>query len=182
MKFLDVIGYVCRKFDSRGVGYALIGGFGMAMRGVQRATVDLDFIVLLDDLVTADDVLVSSGYRRSFHSENVSHYRSEDADFGRIDLVHAFRGPSLSMLERAERIEVAGGISLPVARTEDIVGLKIQAAFNDPARSAQDWQDIRLLVQAAAQVGKALDWELITDYLAIFEQADKLEEIRSWYD
>jgi len=181
VKFLDVIGEVCARFDSLGVGYALVGGFGMAMRGVQRATVDLDFIVLLDDLEAADKVLLSSGYKRSFHSENVSHYRSEDADFGRIDLIHAFRGPSLSMLGRAERIEVAGGVSLLVARSEDIVGLKIQAAFNDPDRSEQDWQDIRLLVQAAGQRGEAIDWELIADYLAIFEQSERIDEIRNWY-
>ena len=186
MDFLRVIGDVCRALDAAGVRYALIGGFAMALRGVQRATVDLDFILMLDDLPRADAVLRDAGYRRAFHSENVSHYVGDQtvddgAGLGRIDLLHAFRGPSLSMLRRAERIGVAGALDLPVVQVEDIIGLKVQAAVNDPERAAADWTDIRLLAEAQARLGRTLDWELIADYLRIFDLGDALVQIEGWY-
>lgn len=62
------------------------------------------------------------------------------------------------------------------------MGLKIQAAYNDPQRANQDWLDIQLLIQAAGASGHSLDWELINDYLSIFGQQDKLTEIQAWYD
>jgi len=182
MEFLRAIGQVCGSLDRAAVRYALIGGFAMAMRGVQRATLDLDFLLMLEDLDRADRILRDSGYRRAFHSENVSHYVGDDPALGRIDLLHAFRGPSLSMLARAERIEVADRLTLPVVQVEDIIGLKVQAAVNDARRKTADWSDIRLLIETAAQIGQTLDWELIGDYLELFELQRKLDRMRGWYD
>lgn len=171
MDFFRVLPDLCRQLDDSAVRYALIGGFGMAMRGVQRATLDLDFIIALEDLDTADGVLCGLSFKRYFHSENVSHYRRDDQNW-RVDLLHAFRTPALAMLDRAERLEVEGGPSLPVAATEDIIGLKVQAMNNDPARADQDWLDIRLLVQSARQLGQSLDWQLIEQYFELFDKTD----------
>jgi hypothetical protein len=154
----------------------------MALRGVQRATVDLDFIMLMEDLDRADAILTSQGYTRVFHSENVSHYRSVQADFGRINILHAFRAPSVSVLARAHRIDVDVGQTLPVAATEDIIDLKIQAAVNDPKRSEQDWLDIRLLLEASAIQGSGIDWDLIGDYLGIFDLGDRRQAMEDWYE
>jgi predicted nucleotidyltransferase len=181
MDFLKVLDEICGALDRANIRYALIGGFAMAMRGVQRATVDLDFILLMDDLDRAHELLRSSGYRRAFHSDNVSHYRAEDSDYGRIDILHAFRRPSLSMLDRAERVELSPGVSVPVARVEDIIGLKIQAVVNDPERETQDWLDIRLLLEAAANQAETVDWGLLAEYLRIFNLHDRLESLKEWY-
>lgn len=164
--------------DQAALRYALIGGFAMAMRGVQRATVDLDFLLLAKDLESVDQILHTCGYERVFRSENVSHYRDPTAPFGRIDILHAFRAPSLGMLDRAERLEISPGLSVPVLHIEDLIGLKIQAAVNDPAREAQDWQDIHLLLQAAAYDDKVIDWALIADYLALFQLSHRLQELK----
>lgn len=141
MDFARVIEQVCGRLDVAGIRYALIGGFAMALRGVQRATMDLDFILMLEDMGKADAILSEFGYRRDFHSENVSHYRSSDQEWGRIDILHAFRGPALGMLQRAERIPVDASLTLPVVHVEDLVGLKIQALVNDPLRAISDWDD-----------------------------------------
>jgi hypothetical protein len=181
MDFLMVIRQIGGALDAAHIRYALIGGFAMALRGLQRATVDLDFILMLEDLDRADRILTSAGYRRLFHSENVSHYQADTPALGRIDLLHAFRAPSLSMLERAERIEIAAGLTLPVVQTEDIIGLKVQAAVNDEQRAAADWADIRGMIEVAAQTGATLDWELIADYLEIFGLTAELAPMRGWY-
>ena len=100
---------------------------------------------------------------------------------GRIDLIHAFRRRSLTMLERAERIPLGASLSLPVVRVEDLIGLKVQAARNDPAREQSDWLDIRLLAEAARDQGTSLDWDLISDYLYLFDQSAQLSVLKRWY-
>lgn len=181
MNFAQVISAVCGKLDQAGVRYAVIGGFSMALRGVQRATMDLDVLLMLEDLEIADRILTGCGYRREFHSENVSHYMAGDSAWGRIDILHAFRGPSLGMLRRAERLPAGDDMTLPVATIEDIAGLKIQALVNDPARRVSDWNDIRLLVESARAQSLRLDWELLADYLRLFQLEDKLTELKSFY-
>ena len=181
MDFPYVMENIIKELDHARIKYALIGGFAIAMRGIQRATVDLDFILMLEDLDKADAIFTEAGYKRAFRSENVSHYISDDPVLGRIDILHAFRGPSLGMLDRAERISVTTKTSLPVVQTEDLIGLKIQAACNDPQRALSDWADIQLLIQSSARSARPIDWELISDYLELFDQLDKLSSIKDWY-
>jgi hypothetical protein len=176
--FQNVIANVLRPFELSGGRYALMGGFAMAMHGVQRATMDLNLLILLEDMGKADALLRQRGYELAFRSANVSHYQSEDWEWGRIDVLHAFRAPSRAMLERAERVAFGGSGEIPVVRVEDLIGLKVQAVSNDPSRGEGDWADIALLIEAAALGGRALDWELIADYLALFGRMEKLTELR----
>ncbi len=182
MNFITVLDQLTRALDEEGARYALIGGFAMALRGVQRATVDLDFILLLKDLDKTHAVLEKFGYRRGFKSENVSHYVSDDANLGRIDLLHAFRSPTLSMLDRAERLEITESLRVPVVAIEDIIGLKIQATVNDPKRNTSDWADIRLLLEHCYEENRQPNWDLISDYLKIFQLEAKLDAMKEWYE
>lgn len=182
MNFLTVFEKLIAAFDNAGVSYALIGGFAMALRGVQRATIDLDFILLLKDVEKAHAILEDLGYQRTFKSENVSHYLSDDPSLGRIDLLHAFRAPTLSMLDRADRLEVTDSLRIPVVQVEDLIGLKTQAAINDSKRATADWADIRLLLEHCANAHRQPNWDLIADYLNIFHLESKLDEMKEWYD
>lgn len=181
MDFVKVIAAVASELNTQRIRYAVIGGFAMALRGIQRATMDLDFILLLGDLERVDGVLRRHGYRRIYSSENVSHYQSDDAEWGRIDILHAFRRPSLGMLDRADFIEIGSDLRLPVAQIEDLIGLKIQAAVNDPDRAEDDWHDIRLMLKQAASAGRTVDWSLVADYLSIFHLEHQLEELKRHY-
>ena len=49
-----------------------------------------------------DGIMLGLGYECKYRSENVSQYTSPFEIFGEVDFLHAFRTPSLSMLERAE--------------------------------------------------------------------------------
>ena len=84
MDFELVIRKVVGALEAAGVNYALIGGFAMGLRGVQRATMDLDFILMLEDMGKADEILRGFGYERIFHSPDVSQYQSTAGDWGRI--------------------------------------------------------------------------------------------------
>jgi predicted nucleotidyltransferase len=181
MDFTQVLSRVVGDLDKHGVHYALIGGMAMAMRGIQRTTLDLDFILLLNDLEAADRILQSHGYHRAFHSENVSHYLGDAAALGRIDLLHAFRGPTLGMLERADRLPWPDGIAVPVVHLEDLIGLKVQALVNDPSRRERDWADILQMIRHARDHSLAVDWELLGDYFSLFNLNHKLAELTTTY-
>jgi hypothetical protein len=155
----------------------------MAMRGVQRATFDLDFLIMISDLDKTRRILVEEGYQSVYQSENVSHYLNPTGGLSRVDVLHAFRGPSLSMLRRAERLALGETCHVPVLQIEDIIGLKVQAATNDPSRELGDWNDIYRLVIHAAEIRtqKAFNWLLVSDYLATFDCSSKLAELESLY-
>ena len=178
MDFAASLPTLIGRFDAGQLRYALIGGLAMALRGVQRTTLDADFILLSDDLDVCHSILGTLGYHRAFHSPNVSHYTSTQAALGRIDLLHAFRPATLGMLERAERLPLTADCTIPVVHIEDLLGLKVQASCNDPSRAIGDWNDIHQMVQHAGQTGQALDWELIGDYLALFEQLPQLTKLQ----
>lgn len=181
MNFEVVIRRVVGALEDARVHYALIGGFAMALRGVQRATIDLDFILMLEDLEKADGILAACGYERVFRSENVSHYVSSNREWGRIDILHAFRGPTLGMLKRAEVLRVLADCSIRVVHIEDIIGLKVQAAVNAPERATKDWADIRMMLESAREQRREINWGLIGDYLEIFRLGAKLAELKGYY-
>jgi len=181
MNFDLVIRRVVGALEAADIHYALIGGFAMALRGVQRATMDLDFILMLEDMAKADEILRTAGYERIFHSSNVSQYQSPDRDWGRIDILHAFRGPTLGMLKRAEALTVLDDLTIRVVQLEDIIGLKVQAVVNNPARETRDWVDIRMILEAAKEQGTAIDWTLVTDYLKIFGLEARLAELKGYH-
>ena len=55
MNFLPSISVLVAELGAAGVRYALIGGLAVALRGVQRTTFDLDFLLMLSDLEAAYD-------------------------------------------------------------------------------------------------------------------------------
>lgn len=85
------------------------------------------------------------------------------------------------MLDRAERLNINSSCAIPVVHTEYLIGLKVQASVNDADREISDWNDIYLLIDHTARLGKPLDWELIEDYLEAFRLENKLKELKHRY-
>ena len=163
-------------FDRGQIRYAAIGGFALSVFGAARATVDLDFLIHREDLDALHRILTSLGYQRLAQTENVSHYVHPDALWGSLDFVHAFRQPSLRMLDRATSYPIFGGTQhLRVAAPEDVIGLKVQAMVNDPSRRGKELVDIQALVE---RHGPTLDWQRIQEYFDIFEIGEEAGRLR----
>lgn len=159
---------VSSALDAGGVGYALIGGLAMAFHGAQRATSDLDFVLMAEQRAQAARILETLGYQETFQSENISHFSSQNPGWPRVDLLHALRPRTRAMIAAAHRECLPGGGSLPVVRVEDLIGLKIQAIANAPERALADWADIATLLAAAEDRAYSLDRAAIRDYLSVF--------------
>ncbi len=177
MDFVARLPALLGRFQNAELRYALIGGLAMAVHGIQRTTLDADFVLLLDDLPHADLILISEGYEKAFQSENVSHYFSPPPHSDRIGLLHAFRPATLDMLKRSKLHPLDATTQVPVVAHEDIIGLKIQALSNDPSRQVSDWSDIQAIVNHTRIHSLPLDWELISDYFQLFDLQDKLQAL-----
>jgi len=168
------------EFSRLNIRAAAIGGFALGVLGAPRQTMDLDFLVHREDLEKLDKALTALGYTRVFHSENVSQYRHPESAWGSVDFIHAFRKVSLGMLDRAKDSPALGGKqSLKTAQPEDVIGLKVQAMFNDPERRVQEQNDIERLM---AQYGRRLDWDRIQDFYEVFGIVDEAIKLRERFD
>ena len=176
MDFRRVLVSLVEGFQAEGVEYALIGGFALALWGVQRATVDLDFLVLRDSLPRLDELMARLGYSCRYRTENVSQFVSGDPRLGEVDYLHAFRAASVDMLAAAvERTAFEDGLRIRVLRPEDLIGLKVQALHNDPRREAFDLDDIRQLIRLH---GVTLEWARVEAYFALFGREATFRQLR----
>ena len=176
MDFRRVLRDLVSDFNEREVPYALIGGFALGVLGIQRATMDLDFLVARDALPQVDEIMRRRGYNLRYRSENVSQFVSDSASHGQIDFLHAFREISQSMLSRASELPAfADVLRVRTLQPEDIVGLKVQALANDPGRERRDMVDIELLVE---RYSDEVDWERMREYFALFGRLELYEGIR----
>jgi hypothetical protein len=177
VEFERVLKALLAEFDRCEIRYAAIGGFALGVLGHARATLDLDFLVHRDDLDKLHERMTALGYERVVQTENVSHYRHRDEAWGGVDFIHAFRKSSLTILARAKSYPAFGRKqTVKAADPEDVIGLKVQAMTNDPARTPQEVADIETLM---GLYGSKLDWKLIQEYYDIFgvgEEARRLRE------
>ncbi len=182
MDFKKVSSTLLKKFGDEKIRYAVIGGFSLGFWGVTRATIDIDFLLLLEDAERADSILNNHGYTQVFRSENVARYQSESSDLGTIDIIYSFRQISKSMLERSVEVSFADNLTLTTLIPEDIIGLKIQAIANDENRADRDKSDIRALLDARRASGEQIDWSLLREYCALFDFEDFYEELKAAHD
>jgi hypothetical protein len=119
--------------ESLGGRYALIGAHAMAARGYPRSTVDVDFLTVdsrvLEPAVWTDIIRRGGTVepRRGDHEDplaGVVHLQLADgSDF---DVVVGRWTWEAAVVERAERMRIAGS-EIPVARTSDLIMLKLAA-------------------------------------------------------
>lgn len=179
MDFKTVLEKLLTAFKEQNIRYALMGGFALGAMGVPRGTVDIDFLVNRDDMDRVDIIMQVLGYKCRYRSDNVSQYVSPLKIFGEVDFLHAFRSPSLTMLQRAEEKKMFNEtLAVKVLRAEDIIGFKVQAIANDKSRRAVDLDDIESLIKHHKT---ALDWSLLEEYFALFGFNEMFSEFRRKY-
>lgn len=182
MDFVGTLESIEKEFSAQGMSFGLIGGLALAFYGVQRATMDIDFLILIDDIAKAHQILEKMGYERQFHSQNVSHYKHTDLQRGRIDFLHAQRPATRKLLKSAEPLEYSEGKIIPIISREGIIGLKAQALNNDPSRLLTDLADIKLLLEQSSRENIVIDWEEIESYLKLFSLEHYMKDFKDWYE
>jgi len=176
MDFKLVLEKLLTVFKEQDIRYALMGGFAVGLWGGSRSTVDLDFLAHLDDMKKVHGIVSSLGYELHLKTENVSQYTSPLKVFGGIDFIHAYRDASVEMLQRAVQKDIfSGTFKIKTLIPDDIIGLKLQALYNNPSREKTDMADVELLVSINRD---NLDWELIRQYCEIFMMQDLYRKLK----
>jgi len=154
--------------DLHNIDHALIGGLALACYGSTRATVDVDLLIHEEYKERIKDLFSENGFNLVNETLEVLQF----AGIGYVDVLLARRPISQKMLFNAN---TEGPEGIHYLKTEDLIGLKIQAYVNDPSRELQDKADIQFLMEAVED----LDWEKIKSYADLFNQWEALNEIKS---
>jgi hypothetical protein len=178
MDFALVLSALEKACQQQRIQLAMMGGASLGLHGLQRTTLDLDFLVLAKHLPKLDSLLTGLGYKLVFRSEHVSHFKHAKSSWGNLDFLHAARPHSLAALARAKKIAGPGSIKVKVLLPADLIGFKLQAMANDASRSARDMADIESLCQA---FGDSMDWVLVREYFAIFKMSPQGRKLEARY-
>ena len=168
-RLVDQIKQAVAAFANCKTKPALIGGLALAAHQVVRATRDVDFLADADDADRLHETLLALGYRCIHRSEDAANYVRDDEG---LDLLYAHRPIARRLLnEAAERDTVMG--PLRVISAEGLIGFKLQAVVNNPAR-ARDLEDIRALLRTQRD---RLNMQEVREYFLMFNRTEMLDEL-----
>jgi hypothetical protein len=148
-----------RALRASRVPFALIGGIAVAVRGTPRFTADIDIVAALDveDAIAFLARLSATPFEPLFpEAEEVVRttyilpLRHRTTAIG-IDMALGVTGFEQTLIARAEKVRF-GRMFLPVARTEDLLLLKLMAG------RPRDEEDARGIV---ARQAPRLDWDYL---------------------
>ena len=91
---------------------------------------------------------------------------------GYVDVLLARRSISQKIFAEAN---TNGPEGINFVRSEDLIGLKIQAYMNDASRELQDKADIQFIIENV----DSMDWERIKSYANLFNQWEVINEIKN---
>ena len=66
-EFPEILRLVCSYLNENNIDYVVVGGVAVMYHGVPRTTVDIDFIIQIDDqdIPAFDDFLTAKGFNAS---------------------------------------------------------------------------------------------------------------------
>ncbi len=154
--------------DQNKIPHALIGGLALACYGSTRATVDLDLLIREEHKDRIKTLFLNNGFNLAYESEEVLQF----SGLGYVDVLLARRPISQKILTEANS---NGPEGIDFVKSEDLIGLKIQAYVNDSSRELQDKADIQFLIENV----ESLDWQRIKSYADLFQQWEVINDIKN---
>jgi len=175
MNFRRVLEFLINEFGREKIEFAVMGGLALQTAGIVRTTRDIDLIVLSENTGTIKEIMRSKGYELLHESEDILNFESSDNEWGRVDFLLAHRKYAKAMLQRAEpKALLEGNDKIKVLKTEDVIGLKVQASSNDPGRYLQDMADVRAILKRHRVT---LDMERVREYFNLFGRGKELDSL-----
>jgi hypothetical protein len=154
-RLLTVLRLTAAALDERQQPWALVGGLAISVRVEPRFTRDIDLAVAVADDVAAAALvaeLTGEGFRLQLALEQQALRRlatvrllppAEQEDGVVVDLLFSSSGIEQEICRDAERLQVAPGLVVPVARAGHLVAMKLLAHAPD---RPQDGVDLRALI------------------------------------
>lgn len=155
----QAVSRVAAELDAADAQYALVGGLAVSARAEPRTTRDVDLAVSVPDDTAAEQLLFSlqrKGYSvfSLVEQERVGRLATARLLGAKrrgeviVDLLFASSGIEAEVVQRADRVSIAPGVTLPVATVADLMAVKVLA--RDDRSRPQDWDDLRALLAVAS--------------------------------
>ena len=176
MNLKEVLKTLIAIFNEQKIDFVLSGGLALSTMNIFRFTKDIDFLIFEESREKVHEIMIKLGYElQDFSSTEIISYLSPLRVFGQVDFLLAKRKYTKAMMRRAAVKDVFNGdFQVKTLRIEDLIGLKIQAIFNDPEnRYLIDAPDIQRLLSIHQN---NIDLEIIREYFKIFDKEALLDE------
>jgi hypothetical protein len=171
MKLAAALAALGRELQDRGMPFALVGGIAASARGEARFTRDIDVAVVVNSDGEAEELLFWLRGRGYVAVATVEHQLPKRLATARLrdpsgvvcDVLFASSGIEREIVDTAEVTEVFPDCSVPTARVEALLAMKVLASTSERPRDAGD---IRAMILANPQ----FDEERLKAYLVLVEQ------------
>lgn len=180
---LDVAVIVARALDAVGVPYTIGGSIASSMAGEPRSTIDIDFVVAMDEghiaplVARLDDefYLSADALTRAVRDRRSANLIHQDTQV-KVDLFIAGGTPlDASQIARRREVDI-GGRRLFVHPPEDILLQKLRWFRMGGEVSDRQWRDILGIVRVQ---GTRLDRAYLESQAPILDVADLLNRALS---
>ncbi|HVF66139.1 MAG TPA: hypothetical protein VM914_00645 [Pyrinomonadaceae bacterium] len=181
---LEVLSHVTRTLEEHGIAYVVVGSFASSMRGLYRATADIDIVadlrpeqvrLLVESLqekfyIDEQAVRRAVSRRGSFNAIHfdavfkVDVFVAKDDDFTRQQLAR----------RRAEKVALDAPQEIYVATAEDTILAKLLWYRSGGEVSRTQWSDV---LGVAGTQGSGLDVEYLREWAGRLEVSDLLERL-----
>ncbi|MBI1871685.1 MAG: nucleotidyltransferase [Chlamydiae bacterium] len=137
---------VSREFEKAKIPYILIGGFAVNFYKVSRSTLDVDFLMALEDFQSAVRVMEKNGYQKFDEGDFFVRLRPAGIAGMIVDFVLVDRTTLDKILQEARPVKL-GGLDFKVPSLNHLIALKLHALKNNPRRGPKDLLDIFDLIK-----------------------------------
>lgn len=143
----DTYHKVLRLAEEQRLSLILIGGHAVNALGYERTTLDLDFLVLVEDLPRWKATLQGAGFLPMSEMPNFAQFTPPESDGFRLDLMLVDK-QTFSKIESASQPVQYGDREIRVPCVLHLIAMKLHALKN-PAReeTGKDYGDILALIR-----------------------------------
>ncbi|MDZ8119368.1 nucleotidyl transferase AbiEii/AbiGii toxin family protein [Pontiella agarivorans] len=168
-----VFDVVSTQLPKAGVEFLMIGGHAVNHYGFSRATVDVDFMIVSNDVATVREVMKTAGFTNVSDSDNVIFFGHPENPH-RVDFLKIEQDSMDKLIKSAEVIDYSG-YRLKVPGISDLIAMKLFAVSQGSLqREEKDLLDVVNLVQECG-----LDLKLIRELCDRYASDDVYSKVES---
>jgi len=132
--------------DRDGLPFLLIGGHAVNARGYQRTTLDLDFLIPVENLAAWQKVMEVAGYQMIHETRAFAQFDPVCGEGFRVDIMLVNSETFAKLFAGSDRIDY-GGRRVQVVGVLHLIALKLHATRTwDRAVQGKDYYDILNLI------------------------------------
>ena len=143
----SVMALISDELRKENVRALLIGGHALSAFGYQRATIDVDCLLAIPDVIVLHKALTKAGYRRIEQTQTFAHYTHPSGYLLDVDVMLVDRATFDKLHAQSKRYRI-GNVEMRVPCLPHLMALKLHAMKNNPKRELKDLADIVELLRA----------------------------------